>query len=123
MDVKKIIDEIKRKYPGKTIVLDSKDTPKEIICEIDPSSDHPESSVALVVVGKSKSHYHIKSTEIYETVKGVLTVFINGHKFILREGEKITIKPKEVHTVESDESWFLAYSKPGWRSDDHIVVR
>ena len=122
MDANKIIEEIKREYPGKAIVLNPEDNPTEIICEIDPSSDHPESTVALVVVGKSKSHYHKKSTEIYETKKGVLTVYINGKKFVLNEGKKITIKPGEIHSVEGDEAWFLTYSKPGWRFDDHIIV-
>ncbi|OGM11327.1 hypothetical protein A2Z22_05065 [Candidatus Woesebacteria bacterium RBG_16_34_12] len=122
MNTDKIVEEIKKQYPGKAIVLDPEDNPTEIICEIDPSSDHPERSVALAVVGKSKHHYHKRSTEIYETKKGMLTVYINGKKFILNKGEKITIKPEEVHSVEGDEAWFLTYSKPGWRYDDHIVV-
>lgn len=122
MNTSKIIDEIKKKYPRKAIILDPQDNPTEIICEIDPTVDHPEKSVALAVVGKSKSHVHKKSTEIYEAMKGALTVYKNGNKFTLQEGEKMTIKPGEVHHVEGHETWFLTYSEPGWTFEDHIVV-
>lgn len=123
MNSKKIIAEIKEKYPGKTIICDQKVNPNEIICEIDPSSKHPEKSIALVIVGKSKLHYHKISTEIYEAVKGELIVFINGKRNVLNEGEKITIKPGHIHSAEGKESWFLTHSRPGWRFDDHIVVK
>jgi len=122
MDSKRIIQEIKEKYPGKAIICDPEENPTEIICEIDPTSKHLEKSIALAVVGKSKLHYHKKSTEIYEAIKGELTVIIDGKKHELMEGQKITIKPGEVHSAEGEDAWFLTYSKPGWRFDDHIVV-
>ncbi len=122
MDTKRIIEEIKEKYPGKTIICEPEENPREIICEIDPTSEHPGKSVALAVVGKSKLHFHKNSTEIYKALKGKLIVIIGGKKHILKEGEKITIKPHEIHSAEGNEAWFLTYSKPGWRFDDHIVV-
>ncbi|OGG12510.1 hypothetical protein A2875_04525 [Candidatus Gottesmanbacteria bacterium RIFCSPHIGHO2_01_FULL_46_14] len=121
MNTGNIIEEIKKKYPGKTIILDPEEDPTEIICEIDPTADHAERSIALAVVGKSKSHVHKKSTEVYEAIKGQLIVYTNGKKFMLQEGEKMTIKPGEVHYAEGNEAWFLTYSEPGWRLDDHIV--
>ena len=123
MNAQKIIEEIKKQYPGKTIILDPQDDPTEIICEIDPTADHPEKSIALAVVGRSKPHYHKTSTEIYETIKGVLIVYKSGKKYTLREGEKLTIKAGEPHNVEGEEAWFLTYSKPGWRFEDHILVK
>ena len=122
MNTQKIVEEIKKEHPGKTIILDPQDNPTEIICEIDPTSNHPEKSIALAVVGRSKPHVHKKSTEVYEAVKGELTVYKNEKKFVLNEGEKIMINPSEVHYVEGDEAWFLTYSEPGWRFDDHIIV-
>ena len=122
MDAQKVIEEIKKKYPGKTIILDPQDNPSEIICEIDPTIDHPEKSIALAVVGRSKPHYHKKSTEIYEVIKGELTVYKSGKKYVLKEGKKLKIEPDEVHNVEGEEAWFLTYSEPGWRLDDQIVV-
>ena len=122
MNSKKVVEELKAKYPGKNIVLDPPENPTEIIVEIEPTKNHPEKSLALAVVGKSKPHYHKKTTEIYEVVKGGLALFIDGKKHILKKGGKITIKPNTVHHAEGNETWFLTHSKPGWTSEDHIVV-
>ena len=122
MNTQKIIKELHAQYPGKQVILDPTDNPTEIICEIKPSSDHPEKSVALAIVGKSKPHYHKKTTEIYEAQKGILTVYVNGKRHVLNEGEKITIEKNTIHYVEGDEAWFLTYSEPGWTFEDHIVV-
>ncbi len=122
MNVTKTIGELKKTYPGKKIILDPPDNPSEIICEIDSTTSHPGKSVAVAIVGRSKPHYHKKSTEIYEAVKGTLTVFKNGKKYLLKEKEKITIEPNVVHYVEGNEAWFLTYSTPGWTFEDHIVV-
>jgi len=122
MDTQKIVKEIESKYPGKKIILDPQDNPTEIICEIEPTEEHPEKSVALAVVGWSKPHYHKECTEIYEAIKGELTVYKEGKAHVLKEGERVTIEPGVVHNVEGDEAWFLTYSNPGWRRDDHIVL-
>src|SRR3989344_9675092 len=113
MNIKKIIKKLRFKYPGKEIILDPQDNPTEIICEREPTADHPERSIALAIVGKSKPHYHKKSEEVYEAVKGILIVYKNGKKIILKEGGKITIAPKTIHYVEGNEAWFLTYSEPG----------
>lgn len=47
MNTQKIIQELQEKYPGKEIVLDSEDNPTEIICEIEPTSEHPERSTTM----------------------------------------------------------------------------
>ncbi|MBI2641674.1 cupin domain-containing protein [Candidatus Roizmanbacteria bacterium] len=122
MNNKKIIKELKKKYPGKKIILNPPENPTEIICEIDPTSKHPEKSVALAIIGKSRPHYHKKSTEIYEAVRGTLTVYKNSRKHILQEGQKITIEPNVVHYAKGNESWFLTHSTPGWTFEDHIIV-
>jgi len=44
MNVKKIIKELQKKYPNKTIILDPPENPTEIICEIEPTTDHPDRS-------------------------------------------------------------------------------
>lgn len=45
MNAEKIIDELSQKYPGKKIIKNDKENPTEILCEIDPSAEHPESSI------------------------------------------------------------------------------
>jgi quercetin dioxygenase-like cupin family protein len=122
MNVKRIIEEIKKEYPGKRIILDPPDNPTEIICELDPTSNHTGKSIALAVVGSSKPHFHKKTTEVYKVVRGSLIIFKDGIKNVLNEGEKITIEPNIVHHAEGDEAWFLTYSKPGWTFEDHIHI-
>ena len=122
MDVAKVVKELKKEYPGKTIIKSPPDNPTEIICEVEPTSDHPERSLAVAVVGKSPLHYHKKTTEIYKAIKGKLIVYRNGKKHKLKEGNRITIKPGEIHYAEGNEVWFNTYSKPGWTFEDHILA-
>ncbi len=122
MDVNKVVKELKAKYPGKEIIFNDPKNPTEIIVEIEPSKDHPERSLALAVVGKSKPHYHKTSTEIYEVIKGELLLTIAGKKHILKTGEKMTIKPNSIHSAEGQETWFLTHSTPGWTVKDHIII-
>src|SRR3989344_1466189 len=122
MNASQVIKELKTKYPGKKILLNPEDNPAEIIVEIEPASEHTEKSLALAVVGKSKPHYHLKTTEIYEAIKGELTIFVDGKKSILKPGEKMTIKPGSIHSAEGEGVWFYTYSTPGWTLEDHILV-
>jgi mannose-6-phosphate isomerase-like protein (cupin superfamily) len=122
MKTNKIIKELKAKYPGKKILLNPEDNPTEIIVEIEPTAEHPERSLALAVVGESKPHYHKVTTEIYEVVKGELTVTVDGKKHALKPGDKLTIKPNTVHSAQGGEAWFLTYSNPGWTFADHILA-
>ena len=55
MNVSSIVEELKRKYPGKNIVLNPPDDPSEIICEIEPASKNPERSVASAVIDRACS--------------------------------------------------------------------
>lgn len=122
MDIIKIVAELKTKYPGKNIIVDKDKDFEEIIVEIEPTKDHSERSLALAVVGKSKPHFHKISTEIYEVIKGTLTLYIDGKKYLLKQGEKMTILPAQVHSAEGNEVWFLTHSTPGWTFEDHIVL-
>lgn len=122
MNTKKIIAELEKKYPGKNIIVDEDGGYSEIIVELEPAKDHPDHSLALAIVGKSKPHYHKISTEIYEITKGVLTLFVDGKKFVLKQGEKMTIKPGQVHFAAGEDVWFLTYSSPGWSTEDAFVI-
>lgn len=122
MNVNKVIKEIKIKYPCKGIIFDDPKNPSEIIVELEPARDHPERSLALAVVGKSKPHYHKTTTEIYEVVKGILKLTIDNKEYTLNPGEKITIVPNSVHSAAGDETWFLTHSTPGWKFKDHILA-
>lgn len=122
MNIQSIISKLEKKYPGKNIIVDEDGGYSEIIVELESTKDHPGHSLALAVVGKSKPHYHNISTEIYEVTKGVLTLFVDGKKFVLKQGEKMTITPGQVHSAAGEDVWFLTYSSPGWKADDAFIV-
>lgn len=122
MDADKIIRALKRKYPGKRIFKNIEKQPTEIICEVEPTDEHPEYSVAIAVIDRSVPHYHQKTEEVYEVIEGELDLFIDGESIKLRRGGKHTIMPGERHYVVGQEAWIKTTAKPGWKSEDHILV-
>lgn len=121
MNHKKVIEILKQKYPGKKIIKNNGKSPTEIICEIDPTEKHKNYSVAIFVIDQSILHYHKLTTEIYEVIKGNLTVIKNGKKYKLKEGDKLTILPNEVHSALGNGTWAKVTSTPGWTVEDHIL--
>lgn len=122
MNVQKVTAKLKKRYPGKSVVITDPNNPTEIICETKPTEEHPKWSEAIAVVDKIRPHYHNILTETYEILEGKLTVYLSGEKHDVLKGNSITIKPKVVHWAEGNEVWFKVYSKPGWTPEDHILV-
>lgn len=122
MNVAKVISELKEKYPGKKIVINTPENPTEIICEIEPTETHPERSTAVAVVDKIRPHYHKKLTEIYTIIKGELTHYLGEQKRTIKENESVKIPPGKTHWAEGNETWFYVYSIPSWTPEDHILV-
>lgn len=122
MNVEKVINELAQKYTGKKIVKNKEENPTEIICEIDPAANHPERGVAIAVIDRSEPHYHRKAIETYKVTKGELNVVINNQAHKLKEGEKLIIKPGDIHYAIGNETWVEVYSEPGWTPEDHILA-
>ncbi len=122
MNTKKVSQKLQEKYPGKKILQLPPENPTEIICEIEPTIDHPKFSKAIAVIDKSATHLHRKSIETYKIIKGELTLFLNGQKKILNEGEECEIKPYIIHSAEGNETWVEVRSTPGWNSQDHRIL-
>jgi mannose-6-phosphate isomerase-like protein (cupin superfamily) len=124
MNVKGVIKQLKKEYPGKVIIENkNKDgVTTEIICEIEKTSDHPEYSVAVAVIDSSILHYHKKITETYKVLKGTLTVFKTNEEVKLEKGDELIIKPGEIHSNLGNESWIECVSNPGWEIDDYIKL-
>lgn len=123
MNKLKVLKELRKKYPRTNIVLNDQKKPTEIICEVEPTAKHPDYSIAIAVIDKSISHYHKKSTEEYEIIKGELVLTVGNRKIILKNGDKIVIKPNIIHFTEGQETWVKATSKPGWTQDDHLLAK
>lgn len=123
MDTKKVIEELKKKYPGKKIIKNDEDIPTEILCEVDPSTGHPEYSLAVAIIDKSTPHTHKKSKETYKVTNGKLVLYVDGKKHELSEGEELIIEPGQTHWAEGNETWVECYSEPGWTFEDHILEK
>lgn len=121
MDAKRVISELKQKYPGKAIFPNDKENPTEIICEVEPASEHPDWSLAVAVIDKSVQHFHLKTTEEYTVTKGELVITVDGEEYNLSEGQSYVIRPPQHHFANGNETWVECKSTPGWRFDDHIV--
>jgi mannose-6-phosphate isomerase-like protein (cupin superfamily) len=122
MDAKKVIKELKRKYPGKKIILNDPKNPTEILCEVEPASEHPKWSRAISVIDKTIPHFHLKTTEDYEVINGKLILTVEGKDYELVAGQSFVIKPGEHHSAKGDETWVECRSTPGWIPEDHLLL-
>lgn len=123
MNVAQVIEHFQQSYPGKTIKKLPEANPTEIICEIDPTSDHPDYDVAVAAIKDSHPHYHRKTTEVYRILKGTIMLRAGDETVILHEGESYTIKPGTVHSARGDFTLLEVTSRPGWTVEDHIIVQ
>ncbi len=123
MNVAKIIKELKDKYPGKFILLNTPENVREIVCEIEPTSAHRDYSTAVAVIDRSKPHYHQHITEDYKVLKGTLVLHIGKKVFTLHAGESTVIKPGNIHFAEGDETWIITTAHPGWTKEDHLYPK
>ena len=125
MNVPKIIKQLKKKYPGKQIIKNKNADGEvvEIVCEVEPTEDHPEYSNIVAVIDNSILHMHKKATETYTVTKGELTVFMADRNVQLKKGESLTIKPGEIHATLGNETFITVYAEPGWTLDDHIGLK
>jgi len=123
MNITGVIEELKKKYPGKRILLNNRQNCTEILCETEPSSLHSSHSEVISVIDKTDSHHHDVTTETYIVTKGVLTLTVEGRKYILNEGQSYTIEPGQSHEAVGNETWVKCNSKPGWKKSDHHLTK
>lgn len=123
MNPEKVVAELQREFPGKTILQLPPENPTEIICEVEPTTtDHPERSVAVAVIDLSGQHVHRISTETYEVEDGEVTLFTDGIEQFLKKGDSMIIKPGIIHRAKANGARVKVTSHPGWTPEDHILV-
>lgn len=122
MNAERIVAEFKEQFPGKNILQLPAENPSEIICEYEPTTDHPEYSVAVAAIDSSYPHVHRKSIETYEVARGEVTLFVGKESFDMIEGESYVIQPGIVHWATAKEAVVKVTSNPGWTPEDHILV-
>lgn len=122
MQTDDVIEYFHNNYPDKTTVVLPRNNPTEIICEIDPTSLHPEYNRAIAAIKKSQPHYHRFSVETYKVIKGQLKLTIDGKTYTLEEGDEHVIEPNLIHFAEGDFTLVQVDSRPGWTPNDHILA-
>ena len=123
MNVNHVIQEMDRKYPGKAIFKNDENNPTEILCEVKPATQHPEYSLAISVIDKSIPHQHKNTVEIYNVIKGKLSLHVGDKTVTLNEGDSYEIPLNTIHWAEGKETWVECASKPGWTYNDHIFIK
>ena len=116
----KIIEELSRKFPDSNIVCNPSVKPTEIICEVEPTSAHPEYSTDFAVIDESAPHYHLAAQEIYEVEWGWLSLFINGKEIVLAAGDSIVVRPGVIHSAKGVIAHAYIYSTPGKTPQDYF---
>ncbi len=114
-----IVDALQKEYPNGSIKFNNEENPTEIVCEL---PDEPNLGVAIAVIDSSIPHVHQKTTEVYEVLKGTLTVTKNGIEHVLMTGEKITIEPGTIHSAKGNQTWIKVKSTPPWTIEDHFIA-
>jgi len=122
MKAEEIIKKLKSEFPGKSVIPNSEANPGEIICEVEPTNEHSDYSLAIAYIKKSSSHRHVKTIETYEVEEGQLDLYLDGVRNTLRTNQTYTINPGIIHWAEGNWTRVKVASKPGWTSDDHIIV-
>lgn len=120
MNINGVLDELKKKYPGKRIILNDKRNLTEILCEIDPAEMHRDYSTAISVIDSTIPHYHGKTVETYEVIKGELDLKVGGQTIHLKTGDSYTIEPGNIHVANGNETWVKVTSRPGWTPQDYL---
>jgi len=121
MDARKILEALEEEFPGKTILALPEDDPKEIICEVEPSADHPEHSIAIAYIDESVPHRHPVGIETYEVERGTLILTVEGITYTLNEGESREIQPGQLHSARGNATRVKAHSIPGWTFANHVL--
>jgi len=119
---RRILQVLREKYPGKE-AFDLDGRGLHFVCEVEPTTDHPEYDRAVEVIIQSRPHKHLKTTQEYTILSGTLELYVEDEVVALKLGDKYTIEPDTIHWAKSsDECWLEIYSTPGWTKEDHIVV-
>ena len=116
IDVEKTRNELLKLYPESHVKV--ADDNREMVAEI-------TGEFAVAVIDRSQAHFHLKTKEVYEVLRGgTLYVACGGSGHVLRKGDKVTIEPGQIHFARAvgEPVWIGVTTVPPWSADDHFVL-
>ncbi|AKK72159.1 cupin [Chryseobacterium sp. P1-3] len=73
-----------------------------------------------------KLHYHKTATQFFYILKGEAVLYVNEEKYIVRQGESISIGPGITHFISNEtteEIEFLVISSPSTHQDRFVIEK
>ncbi|MGN6352567.1 MAG: DUF4267 domain-containing protein [Parafilimonas sp.] len=105
---------ISMKTKGYINLIDSAGANKKSILEMN-----------ILINEKTPWHYHTLFSETFEVQKGTLEVGLNKQVYHLKEGQAVTIKPKEkhyFHNISNDECLIKVTVSPGNKNFENALL-
>ena len=115
LQVGNITRELRQAYHKANLVRSSQ---TEIIAEIEPGK-------AIVVLGRSVPHFHLKTTETYRLLKGHAMMIMGGVAEPV-SGISRSVPPRCIHSclsVTDEPAWIEVISDPPWDAEDHFEIQ
>lgn len=122
MDIAKIVDELKKEYPGKEIVLNDPNNPTEIYCLLEPADWNPDKNETIVVFDGKLKHPHGFRNQTYEVLKGLLELTKEGRTYFLSEGQTLNESLDDNHLAVGHDAWVKVTSEPAWSPGAELPI-
>ena len=116
MDIERVVSDLQREFPGKSIVCVPKEHPREVIAELGKVAE--STSAAVAIIDRGPKHVHRATTETYVVETGQLRLHL---QIDLEPGDCFRIEPGWVHWSEGQATRVLAISTPPWKPEDYIL--
>lgn len=114
MNVQKVVEELKRQYPDKEIIVNDPDTPTEIYCLVEPADWNPDKNKVIVVFDGKVKHPHGYRKQSYKVLKGILELTKEGKSYFLTENQILKEGIDDFHMAIGHEAWVEVTSEPAW---------
>jgi len=122
-DKKRIMSQLKEKYPGKRVIDDA----GSYFALLEEAKDHPEYDRAIqVVIAPTPPHKHKHTTHIYRSIDTPFNIVEDKKNIRVLPGESYTVEPNKVHYLTVDkgtECWLEVISSPGIPDKNPDVVK
>ncbi len=117
MNIDIVRAQLAKDYPGKKIIAISNQNNKqtELVCEINESE-------SIAVIDSTQPHYHKKTKETYEVLRGDLSVFKNDTEFRMHAGDTLSIETGAAHYAVGGETWVKITAVPLRDASDYYIV-